>query len=227
MLDRIIGILAPHRCLNCCKDGNLLCENCAMEVAEDRISRCYICHTLTADASICKTCLSKSSLDGAFICVAYEDVIEKLIKAYKFERVKAASKPLAGLLDLQLPAISVDAESMLVTAIPTAAKQIRQRGYDHVGLLGRELASMRGLEYAPLLRRHHQLRQLGASRSVRRQQAESAFYVNKLDNVRDKTVILIDDVVTTGATIEAAARCLKAAGAAHVVAIAVAMQRHK
>ena len=98
------------------------------------------------------------------------------------------------------------------------------RGYDHAALLARELARHTELTTMPVLRRVGQTRQVGATRSQRLKQLEGAFYVRRPEEIQGKKILLVDDLVTTGATLEAAARCLRLAGARTVSAVVFAQK---
>jgi ComF family protein len=149
----------------------------------------------------------------------YDGVVKRLIRVYKFERVRAAYASLAAAMRDTLPH---SGEPLVVVHIPTASTHARQRGYDHARLLGREVARLQGWRHLDALRRRHNLRQVGASRAKRQRQAEDAFELRTARGLAGARVLLIDDVTTSGATLTAAARILKQAGAACIDAVVVA-----
>jgi predicted amidophosphoribosyltransferase len=107
--------------------------------------------------------------------------------------------------------------------IPTITPHIRERGYDHTLLVARFVAHKRKLPLTPLLSRQTNTMQRGASKSLRRKQAAHAFMLRGYIDP-SLTYLLLDDIVTTGATLDAAAKMLKEAGAKHVWVAAVAYQ---
>ncbi len=145
------------------------------------------------------------------------DGLKELLNRYKFERTRAAYKPLADLLAATLPTLPSD---IAIVPVPTIAPHIRQRGYDQTVLLARQLAKLRGAAYAPLLRRKTNSVQRGASRTLRAKQAAQAFTASNCPG----RYLVIDDISTTGATLNAAAKVLLAAGASEVWVAAVAVQ---
>ncbi|MEO8911893.1 MAG: phosphoribosyltransferase family protein [Candidatus Saccharimonas sp.] len=136
--------------------------------------------------------------------------MKRLIDAYKFERVRAAHQALAGLLNETLPQLPAD---ILIVPVPTIMPHVRVRGYAHVELVAKRLADIRGHRYAEVLVRRHNQPQRGALRQERIKRASLAFKSKQLDG---QACLLVDDVFTTGSTLEYAARELKAAGASSV-----------
>ncbi|HWZ65683.1 MAG TPA: phosphoribosyltransferase family protein [Patescibacteria group bacterium] len=155
---------------------------------------------------------------------SYEGVIAKLIRRFKFSHVKAAARPLAHNLANSLPYLAPDT---LLVPIPTVINHVRMRGYDHALLLAKELGHLTGLQCKSLLRRNNKLRQVGQGRKQRKIQAKSAFYTSPRLDCRGAHILLIDDVITTGATLEAAAAELYRIGAKQVDAVVVAKQALK
>ncbi|HTJ73214.1 MAG TPA: phosphoribosyltransferase family protein [Verrucomicrobiae bacterium] len=110
---------------------------------------------------------------------------------------------------------------IIIVPTPTVASHTRVRGYDHTLLLAKYLARAQGLSVKTVLYRQTTTKQRGENRRTRQAQAKAAFAV-KGRLMPDKTYVLIDDVVTTGATLEYGARALKDAGAGDVWVAALA-----
>jgi ComF family protein len=144
-------------------------------------------------------------------------VAKELIHRLKYERVRAGAKTIARLL-----ADGYVANDEIITHVPTAGERVRARGYDQADLIARELSKQAGIPYLSLLNRLGKERQVGQKRADRKLQMKGAFYVRRQPLLVGKSVLLVDDVLTTGATCEAAARALKRAGARSVSAIVFA-----
>ncbi|HSW66010.1 MAG TPA: phosphoribosyltransferase family protein [Bacillota bacterium] len=143
----------------------------------------------------------------------YEGMAKEVVYGLKFGRKRMAARDIA----LALAARFSKIDATLVSHIPTAPSRVRQRGYDQAALIARALARELGLPYAPLLMRLSNDRQVGRTRIQRRQQMRGAFRVTRPE-LLNQHVLLIDDVLTTGATCEAAAQTLQKAGAKRVSA---------
>jgi ComF family protein len=137
----------------------------------------------------------------------------------KFGRMRAAAAELTLCMSAAFETIEKDA---IVVHIPTATSRVRERGYDQAQLIAKACARHAKLRYISLLMRLGQERQVGVRRSQRLRQLEAAFRVKRPELVQGAHIILVDDVVTTGATLEAAAKVFKAAGAKKVEAIVFA-----
>lgn len=221
LLERVLSVLAPHSCLGCGAAGTLVCPWCLPELFAPLPSRCYRCHAATADSAICPKCRRSSKLRHVWVASEYAGVSKQLIHVLKFERTQAAAAPIAKVLAAALPYF--DAETIF-THIPAATSRVRMRGYDQSQLIARQLASNLSCRHSTLLQRHGQSRQVGAKRAARITQLEDAFTPLKSAMVKNARVVLVDDVVTTGATLQQAAAVLKQAGAKSIDAAVFAQK---
>lgn len=221
MIEKLISVLAPHYCLACRSEGMLLCPACAAVVCDENDTVCIICKTPLHSNGLCVSCRKSSYIDGGWVAGSYDGALKKLVYAYKFERAKDGYRPLAELLDLSIPQLFT---TPIVANIPTAAVRMRQRGYDQTKLIAQEFARRRSLPYEELLIRDKSHRQLGADRVTRLRQAKGMFKAK--DGIpSEATVLLIDDVITTGATVASAAKVLKDVGVKEVFVGVCALDR--
>lgn len=219
MWDKIIGLAAPLACIRCGVEGLAVCKNCQTKIISLKRSSCYLCNRITRDWRSCSTCRHKTRVRGAIIASHYEGFIKQLILNLKYQRTRAAADCLAGILDGH---ISRFLKFDLVTSVPITTNRARQRGYNQAELIAKPLAKRLGTPYLQTLSRLGQTRQVGTERKARLQQMAHTMYVYKPQKVKGMGILLIDDVITTGATITEAARALKAAGAKYIWAAAVA-----
>lgn len=222
LLDMVFSFIAPHACLRCGKEGELLCGWCRLDAFEPIPSRCYRCKRLTDDSATCLACRRHAPLRHVWVATQYSGIAKDLLHALKFERARAALRVLGDVCQETLPYLP---RNTLVVPIPTATSRVRQRGYDQGVLLARYIADQTGLAYAQPLVRLTQSRQVGADRRQRVSQLERAFYLPRPKLVKNKNILLVDDVITTGSTLEVAARLLKRSGAKSVSALLFAQKQ--
>jgi ComF family protein len=143
-----------------------------------------------------------------------------LIHVFKFEGVRTLQRPLGALLARALPReSSFDA----VVPMPLHWRRRWQRGFNQSELLAREIARKWNVPVCGLVRRKRATApQAGLTSAERRKNVQGAFAVKKAARLNGTRLLLIDDVLTTGATASACARALKRAGAAHVTFLALA-----
>lgn len=217
LLEKIVAIIAPFYCIVCSKEDNVICLPCLASHFSGLDSVCVFCVGLTEECKVCKACRTRVQLNRVWVAAQYKGVAEKTIHDFKFERSRAAYQPLAAAIEGVLSFLPKDT---VIVPVPTAQRRIRVRGYDQSVLIAKELARLRQLPYSYLLERRADVRQLGATRRGRLEQASDMFSVN--GNVVGKKILLVDDVCTTGATLQAASAVLHGAGAKEINAAVVA-----
>lgn len=156
-----------------------------------------------------------------FAATSYSDVAKELVYKCKFQYSSDAAVPMAQCMMRVMT--GVPPKGLLVSHLPTATSRIRMRGYDQASLMAKRVAQEMGLHHTPLLRRLGHQRQVGKQRSDRLRQMKSAYYAAHPQIVNGQNVLLIDDVITTGSSIESAARTLKQAGANQVFVLVFAL----
>lgn len=217
LIDKILSHLAPHECLGCSAEGALLCSDCVRYLIPAK-QGCYHCYRITEEGRTCIGCLPYSDLYAVRVATAYKAIAKDLIWHLKFNGTQAAASEMAQRLAAFVPNLP----EYVIVPIPTATSRVRQRGYDQANLIARELAKKTKTPYAPALRRSGQTNQRGSNRDQRTSQLENAYRVTHATQIKGKHVLLIDDVLTTGSTLEAAAKVMKAAGAKRVTGLVFA-----
>lgn len=218
-VDQILQLFAPFDCLGCQKEGALVCHDC-QTLMPLPTRACYKC-LRQAPSAACDDCKGQTELSAVWVASSYKAASVQLVGRLKFARTQAAASIIARIMDDRLPSFPSDT---VVVHVPTATQRVRQRGYDQAQLIAHEVARFRELPYQPLLRRLGKTRQVGANRQERLRQLQTAYYCPRPQLVNGKRIILVDDVLTTGATIETAAKVLKSAGAVEVSAVLFAQK---
>ncbi len=168
----------------------------------------------------CALCRSGlRGFDAAYCFGSYEGTLRELIHLYKYSRMKPLAKPLGAMLATALPR---DQEFDAVAAVPLHWRKRWQRGFNQSELLAKLIARRCGIPVKhPVRRRKATEVQAGLSNTRRRQNVAGAF-AGKKGAARGLRILLIDDVMTTGATASACAGALKRAGARSVTLLTLA-----
>lgn len=217
LIEQILAVMAPHECVGCAAEGGLLCGTCRQQLPPSP-RECYGCRRPDRQSLTCPACSRLSALIRVCAATIYRGEARTLIWRLKSTGARSAAVTMArSMADLVL-----DSQGYILVPLPTATGRIRRRGFDHSRLLTRELSRLTGLARADCLVRRGQTHQVGADKALRISQLAGAYRINNAKLVRGADIMLVDDVMTTGASLETAARLLKAAGAARVEAVVFA-----
>lgn len=219
-LESFISYLTPLRCNLCQNEADMLCDECIQTIFAELDSRCYKCNKMTKQSQVCTACRSNSRLRRVWWMGNYHSAVKELVRSMKFGRKRAYARQFGMLLDNALPFVP---EDTIVVPIPTANSRVRRRGFDQAALIAESFARARHLEFKRILQRTSEVDQIGKNRKERMRQMEGSLKVRSSNSsIADRSVLLIDDVITTGATVESAAKLLRENGVKHVDAAAVA-----
>ena len=198
--------------------------------------RCAFCHRITPYGEpLCKSCAGKlpltlgleqrQKLSHIPICVSplrYEGDVRRSLLRYKFQGRREYAKIYGDFLSKCIDENEISCD--IITWVPLSRKRLRRRGYDQARLLAEELAARTGLPCEGLLRktRNNPAQSGRGSAEKRRANVLGVYAPVKEQEIQGKRVLLVDDIVTTGATLSACAQVLRAAGADRVSACTVA-----
>jgi ComF family protein len=168
--------------------------------------------------SLCRQGLN--GFDAAYAFGFYEDELRALIQLFKYGKVQPLARMFGDLLAQALPR---ERRFDMVVPMPMHWRRRWQRGFNQADLLAREIGRRTGLPVRNIARRKRATaQQAGLTSAKRRANVSGAFEIRKSERVKGRCILLIDDVLTTGATAGACARALKAAGASSVSILTVA-----
>ncbi len=232
LIDRLLNLLYPPRCAGCGAVGVALCEHCIASAPFITTRTCLLCHRSQTDGAICYECRAQSSsLDAAAALCYYAPPIEIAIKRLKYRRGQLVAPALAAMVaERRLPAwLRADASTLLLP-VPLHPARERERGFNQAALLAAALAAHLDLSCDPhpqyLRRTRHTRPQVGLNNEQRRANVAGAFACDASPSLNDAHIVLVDDVYTTGATMQDCARALREAGAARIYAFTIARARH-
>lgn len=228
----LLDLLCPHSCRGCGHLGAVLCECCKNDMLEQHQPLCPICKRRFAKSTktsrnnpnthVCPDC--ETPFAGLWAFGYREGALEKLVEQYKYQSLRAAGPVLVDFLDYILPENLGQRRPVVIIPLPTIGRHIRERGLDHTLSIAKRLARRRGWQCRQLLTRAVDTVQVGAKASARKTQAAKAYAVpGKISP--DAAYLLLDDVWTTGSTLLAAEKVLRAAGAKHIYATVLAVSK--
>lgn len=218
----LLDFLLPPRCGGCRRVGAWLCEGCRSRIRRLEEPLCRRCGVEVESArSECGCRTRLRSLTRLRSAVAYEGPIESAVHRFKYEGWRRLAAPLAQLMAERLAVEGVAAR--IVVAVPLHPQRHRLRGYNQSELLSRELRKLLALRLPPgvLVRTRATPPQVGHDRKRRFENVAGAFAWKGMD-LSGEAVLLIDDVATTGATLDACASALRAAGSGPVTGVSLA-----
>lgn len=224
-LSRLLGRLTPSVCAVCgAWPSTSVCEHCIQAFAQPA-HRCPGCALKLPNAMIrCRACAENPPpWDRALAVVDYAYPWDTLIAEFKFHENAAWAHAFAGLMHNAPwvgPALD-DAD--VVLPMPLAPERLRHRGFNQSTLLARQLRPHKTLHHA-LLRVIHTAPQSSLPRKDRQSNVQGAFALDPFqrEGIAGKKVVLLDDVMTSGASLAAATQALRRAGAAHITALVFA-----
>jgi ComF family protein len=217
----LLDLFYPPRCAGCGRFGSFFCPLCDSRTLEPATGVCAGCGRAHLGSGFCGACRhSYRALSGVFATALFTNPIRPALLQLKYNGVTAMAEPLAERLSRLWLRQGLQAD--VVIPVPLHASRLFERGYNQAALLGEILSKRVGVDYnASALARTRATRpQVHLSRSERLRNVDGAFIATRpLVGMR---VLLIDDVCTTGATLESAARALTAKGAQTVWGLTVA-----
>ena len=221
-----LDLIYPPRCAICSRGGSMLCSACEASLPRPLPPRCPRCWLPRFESTRCRHCDEKPlSLNAVRAAYRYEKEARRLVHALKYRDQSALAPIMAGSMGLIARDEGLAADVIL--PVPLTAARQRQRGYNQASLLAKEVARALNTPILPrALRRTRSSppQAQTASAEQRRRNVEGAFRVSRTELVAGKRVLLVDDVITTGATLDACSRVLLAAGVREVAAITYARE---
>ncbi len=208
----ILEILFPQFCLNCGIEGTYLCEDCKSILEITGFHQKY----------------SASNLKDLYFALSYNNSLsKKLIQRFKYEPfVKELAEPLSSLIiaHFQLMDNKPDFFGFLIIPVPLEKRRMKWRGFNQAEEIGKELAEFFKIPLISdcLVKTRKTVSQVELADEARKENIKGAFLIKEKDLIKNKKILLADDVYTTGATMAECARILRESGAKEIIGIAIA-----
>jgi ComF family protein len=223
--EKVVDFFFPRRCVGCGKMGDFLCTSCRQKLSRLLPPFCQKCGKPESSGPLCATCWGwHSQITGIRSPFRFEGIIRQAIHELKYNNLKAISSCLAILIADYLRDNPIQGE--VLVAVPLHPRRLQQRGYNQSGLLARELGRLITLPVVEdsLYRLKDSSPQARADAVEDRWKNVKDAFACRDNKLRKRHIILIDDVCTSGATLEACATALKVAGAFSVWGLTLARE---
>ena len=231
----ILDVLYPQDCVFCrapSGGAGYICQPCLEKLSFHRNTACTICGAESAqpeaEAFICWDCMThRPAFERVFIVARYEGAIRDLIHLFKYQRgvwlLQDLARFMAAVYWVRIQPLNLPID--LIVPVPMERRKLKTRGYNQAALLAQALRRAIGIPYQSkwLIRVKTDVSsQTHLHRSARLANAEAAYRPTYKQGLTGKTILLVDDVMTTGATCNACAKHLRDSGAKAVYVLALA-----
>lgn len=231
--DFILDLIFPRQCLGCSKENSYLCQECLANIELNKIFYCIICKGSTKYSELCEKCKTSYDLNAVWVVADYNNkLLQDLIHSFKYKYLQEISNTLSSLMiryleqNKILENFDINSSNAIFLPVPLHKKRYLVRGFNQSELLARDLSKKFQIATNNFLKRikntQSQVDLKKAERQANVSEAFSVLDINRLD--KNKKVILIDDVVTTGSTLNECARALKNVGFQEIYGLVIAQK---
>lgn len=217
LYEKIMNYIFPPTCGFCGKitgSDSFICTDCKRIKKQEYINHCRLCGKICY-TEICSECRKKKIYyDKFFFCREYNEDIKEKIHRYKFYGEKYYYHFFTEMLFERLKNESADA----IIAVPISRERMKERGYNQCELVAKKLSKMLKIPYLKdtLVKTVHNERQSLQTLKLRKESVKNVFKVADINNVLGKKILLIDDILASGSTVNECSRLLKQAKAKEV-----------
>lgn len=225
-----LELFFPKSCLGCKQPDTYLCRDCFNKITLAANHACFFCEKITGQGRTCLNCKKENYLDRVISATEYKNLlVRELIRALKYHYVQELAEPLSQLLIKQFENLKFEFRNLdfIIIPIPLFKHRLRYRGFNQAELIAEKLAKHFNLQITTdiLKRKSPSTPQAKIKDTEKRKlNLKDVFEINPetADRIKNRIILLIDDVITTGATLNEAAKILNQNGAKEIWAITIA-----
>jgi ComF family protein len=220
-----LDFLFPRFCVGCSKEGDFICDSCQSSLMRIEPPVCPKCGKPQINEILCDSCVNwDADIDGIRSPFQFEGVVRKAIHEFKYKNLRAIAGGLAKLLSEYMAENPIPCD--VLVPVPLHGKRMKERGYNQSAILAKELGRLTGLPVndSCLIRSRYNVPQAKTKNVEERRRNVIGIFKCKNEDLRSKKILLIDDVTTSGATLNACASVLKVIEATSVWGLTLARE---
>jgi ComF family protein len=217
----LVDGLYPRFCCICDKAGDFVCEDCDKSIIHRQEQRCLVCKKIKFGGRCCGYCKKLSGINR-WISASSLSVgpLRQLVHQFKYENRRVLVEYLGELMTTAIESQLVGDKDWQIVFVPMSWQGLWQRPYNQSALLAEYVSHRFGWPILAVLTKQHRHRQVDLSGMQRRRNLQGAFKAKW--PLLGQSIVLVDDVVTTGSTVTHAAKALREAGAKEVIVVSLA-----
>lgn len=224
----LIDLLFPKFCLGCSHIGSYICNRCFKKLKVINKPTCLYCHKQSYLGLTHPKCLKKLSIDGVLSIYYYDNLLKKIIKNIKYRLATIVWEEFwKSIPESDINRLFVYKKifhEAFIQVVPLSQSKYQSRGFNQAMMIAKYFKKVLNFPIINILKRSHEAlaqAQIKTKKS-RLKNVRNVFITTKQIDIKNKTIILVDDVITTGATLKEACKILKKAGASKVYALTLA-----
>jgi len=221
----MLNAVFPPRCLSCNKFGDWVCSSCWEQIGLIKTPICYRCYKLSEGFKLCPVCRKQQALARVIVCAHWHASLKQIVYGLKYRRVRVITNLLGALLNQAIVGQVHISQDAVVVSVPLHYSRYWQRGFNQAENLASLVAGQNQWPIVKaLIRSKPTLPQFGLNKLARKHNLTNAFILKQGSRqlIAGKIVILVDDIVTTGATLNECAKILRQNGAKEVWGLVLA-----
>lgn len=217
-----LDIIFPKTCISCGKMGSRICEGCARKVKMPEKQRCMVCRACSEFGETHKHCSKKTFLSGAFYCLEYSGNTKKVIKAFKYGLEKnilqeffSKNKTVLQKAEDYLSYLSSKNKEIIIEPIPLHKNRLRKRGFNQSLIIARKINEKTNIKISSNTKRILDTKTQASlkTKKQREENIQKSFKIEVRADIKGKTILLVDDVFSSGSTANELSKSLISAGA--------------